>query len=420
MSALESLIASNGEAAIHPSLDYVLPSPSTAVVDRKQGFRAYPTSASTLSINGVRTVRIRLGGDDFVDPSSIRIMFTINNLDATKKLVPTTGPWGVWQQVYLRSNGVELDNVPYYNRFHTQFGWNQLGRDEQFAEANEGLHTTAPNSFNKPVVGQIEAASSFTCMHKLHLSVPSAGKMLPLRYMPLEFELSLVTSASDWLTTTSNSSDFSISAIQIMADYYTLDESIQQSFFSSLLKNRVLSIPCMNVYQTVQVIPAGSTSYSFSSVRAFSRLSQIWLTFRKYGARSSSFFCPGALPGDADVTNVTLSDTQVPMCRLSIGPQWPSPQPVSTAAEYYMLMQKALGYAPNISRASFEYDGFTIVFDLKRLPSDSTTALPTRSGDLCRFDLTNLTLQTSQVEVWMTMVSFGVCAIREFGISLLT
>ena len=121
------------------------------------------------------------------------------------------------------------------------------------------------------------------------------------------------------------------------------------------------------------------------------------------------------------MTNVTLSDSQAPMCRLSIGPhQWPSPQPVATACEYYHLMQKALGYAPNISRASFEHDAFTMVFDLKRIPSDSTTALPTRSGDLCRFDLTNLTSQTSQIEVWMTMVSFGVCAIRESGISLLT
>ena len=81
MSALESMIASNphGEAPIHPSLLYELPAPSTAVVDRKQSVRAYPSSASSLSLNGTRTVRIRLGGEGYVDPSSVRLMFRIEN-----------------------------------------------------------------------------------------------------------------------------------------------------------------------------------------------------------------------------------------------------------------------------------------------------------------------------------------------------
>ena len=95
MSALESMIASNphGEAPIHPSLLYELPAPSTAVVDRKQHVRAYPSSASSLSLNGTRTVRIRLGGKGFVDPSSIRLMFTIDNKE-NKWLRPYAGPWG--------------------------------------------------------------------------------------------------------------------------------------------------------------------------------------------------------------------------------------------------------------------------------------------------------------------------------------
>ena len=63
-----------------------------------------------------------------MDASSVRLQYTINetaNANA-KALVPFTGPWGAWSQVYLRSNGVELDNIPSYNRFHHQYGWNQL------------------------------------------------------------------------------------------------------------------------------------------------------------------------------------------------------------------------------------------------------------------------------------------------------
>mgnify|MGYP003340284398 CR=1 FL=1 len=69
MSALEAQIAASGEAPLTTALDFTLPASSTAIVDRKQHCRAYPTSASTLTYNGTRTVRIRLGGDDFVDPA---------------------------------------------------------------------------------------------------------------------------------------------------------------------------------------------------------------------------------------------------------------------------------------------------------------------------------------------------------------
>jgi len=206
MSALESLIASSGEAPVHGALDFTLPPASTAVTDRKQHVRAYPTSASSLSINGTRTVRLRLGGDDFIDASSVRILFTINNLDGTNPLKPVSGPWGVWQQVFLRSGGVELDNIPYYNRFHQQFGWNHLSQLEQFGQVGiEGMHTTFPLS-GQPQVGEIPAGASFTCMHKLHLSLLSSGKLLPTRYAPLEVELSLISVASDWLTTGSSAS----------------------------------------------------------------------------------------------------------------------------------------------------------------------------------------------------------------------
>lgn len=422
------MIASHpgGEAAIHPALTYELPAPSTAVVDRKQACRAYPSSASSLNLGNTRTVRIRLGGEDFIDPSSIRLQYTIKNDSADKFLRPFTGPWGVWQQAYLRSNGVELDNIPYYNRWHAQYGFNQLTREEQFGSVGiEGMHmskTDIANTF-RPAVGQIEAARSLTCMHRLHFSLLSAGKLLPVKYAPLEIELSLLNEPRDWLSDTDSSLAFTLSDVQILYDAYTLDEAVMAAFYSSLLKGKVLSVGTMNCYQIVQPIPAGATTFSFSSVRAFSRLAQIWLTFRGTGGRASSFICPGELPGNADVAQLELSNKLVPQARLSIGPHnWPGPQPAATAAEYYMMMTKALGTQPNITRRDFEHDCFTIVWDIKKMPADVTTAISTRSGDLVRVELTNLATGTSgaATECWMTMISFGVVAIRESGVALLT
>jgi hypothetical protein len=269
--------------------------------------------------------------------------------------------------------------------------------------------------------GDIAANQSLTVMRRLHFSLLSAGKLLPVKYAPLEIELSLLNEPSDWLLLDAGSSNnFSLQDIQILYDGYTLDEAVLQSFYSALLRNKVMSIGTLNAHQVVHPIPANATTYSFSSVRAFSRLAQVWLTFRtSTGARSANFICPGALPGVAAVSDVTLQNAAVPQARLSIGPKmWPDPQPVATSAEYQMMLTKALGYAPNITRKAFEEKCFTMVWDIKKSPQDPTSAISTRSGDLVRVELTNLS--NSAAECWMTLISFGVVAIRESGVTLLT
>ena len=422
MSALESLIATSGEAPMMNALDFTLPPASTAVVDRRQHVRAYPTSASTLTPTGTRTVRIRLGGDDFIDPSSIRLQYKINETGGTagQSLVPSCGPWGCWSQMYLRSNGVELDNIPQYGRFHQQYGWLHLGQSEQFGEAGIcGIAGSWGTANNQPLMGSIAPNGSFTVIHKIYASMFSSGKMLPTRYAPMELELTLNSNVSDWLTTSGNSSSFSISDIQLLYDAYSLDEAVQESFYRALLANRVLSIPTMTVYQVVNSIPAGSTSFSFSTVRAFSRLSHVWLTFRSTGPRSSSFISPTAITQNSGTVPV-LTDTSAPTARLSIGPHfWPDPQPVSTITEHFYQFQKALGGVPNITRDNFQQNCFTIAFDVRKVPSDPTSSISTRSGGLLRVDLQNLTANLA-TECWCTLFAFSVTAIRESGVTLLT
>ena len=160
--------------------------PNTSVIDRKQHVRAFPSSASSLNLTGTRVCRIRLGGEDFVDPSSIRLQYRIEN-KINLWMKPYTGPWGAWGQVRLLSNGTELDNITNYGRFHQQYGWNHLKREEQFgAVGNEGMHVTATTANFKPAMGEINGSGFFTCMHRLHLSLLSAGKLLPLKYCPLD------------------------------------------------------------------------------------------------------------------------------------------------------------------------------------------------------------------------------------------
>ena len=136
-------------------------------------------------------------------------------------------------------------------------------------------------------------------------------------------------SNADWLSLGVNqSTTFAIENIQLLYDAYALDEAVLDSFYKALLANRVLSIPTITVYQVVQTIPANSTSFSFAAVRAFSRLSHVWLTFRSNGgAISREFICPTLTSGGGD--SPQLADG-APSARLSIGPKnWPDASPAT-------------------------------------------------------------------------------------------
>jgi len=417
------MIASAGEAPIHASMSYELPAPSTAVVARKTHCRAYPSSASSLSKTGTQTVRIRLGGEDFIDPTSVRLQYTLNN-GTNLNMRPVVGPHGVWGQVFCRSNGVEIDNIQNFGRSLQQYVFNHAAREQQFGSLGvEGLGTSQADEYGKPHIADINGNGSITVMHLLPLSLMTAGRLLPCKYAALEIELSLLNDVNDWLPATDASGNlsqtFSLSDIQILYSSVQPDELILQSFYSVLLRNKVLSIGCLNAVQMVFPM-SNAVTQNFTSVRAFSRLCQVWLTFRKTGPRTKEFMCPGALPGGVDTeADHPTSNAAVPTARLSVGPaNWPAPQPAATAAEYYYMLTSALGHQPNINRRCFEEDSFTIVWDLKKMPQDVTSAISTRSGEQVFIQLSNI--GNAATECWVTCVSFQVVAIRESGIAVLS
>ena len=200
-----------------------------------------------------------------------------------------------------------------------------------------------------------------------------------------------------------------------------LDEAEQESFYKVLISNRVLSIPCQQFFQVVQSIPAGATTYSFSIVRAFSKLSHVWITFKTAAGLLATNFANPTTPATAlsgSWTAPVMSDN-APSIRLSCGPKnWPDYQPITTTGEHFWMLQKTLPGVPMLDRKDFGTDKFISVFDLRRLPGDATTALSTRSGDLLRIDLKNLTADVA-TEVHITLWAFAVCSIRESGVTLL-
>jgi hypothetical protein len=85
--------------------------------------------------------------------------------------------------------------------------------------------------------------------------------------------------------------------------------------------------------------------------------------------------------------------------------------------QYYTLV-KALGYSPNITREDYIGDTYCAVFDTKRVPFDHGTGLSSRSGDVIRIEVKNITAGRAST-AHCTMWAYTVLAIRESQVNLL-
>jgi hypothetical protein len=77
-----------------------------------------------------------------------------------------------------------------------------------------------------------------------------------------------------------------------------------------------------------------------------------------------------------------------------------------------------LGYSPNITRDLYYVDGYAVCFDLKRSPFDHGSGISSRSGDLIRIEVKNMSANRvgmAHVTIW----AYAVVAIRESAVTLL-
>jgi hypothetical protein len=290
------------------------------------------------------------------------------------------------------------------------------------------------------VPGFINPGASLTVSHKLITPMMTSGKFLCLRYAPIDYECTVTSTSADWLysqNTAGNvqySTNFSITNIQL---YYTasiLDESAQEAMYRALLSNRVLNTPIQQCFQIVQSVPSGSTNYSFSIVRAFSKLTHVWISFRGTGSVTKEFLYPSLM--DTAVTGSygagpvfsNTTDCPAPSIRLSLGAKnWPQFEPVQTVQELYWELMQCLPATPYLDRADFQTDTFMSCFDLRRTQGDATSAYSTRQRDQLRATILNLQpwVSTSGVvtggptEVHITLMALGVLATRESGCQIL-
>eukprot|EP00972_Heterocapsa_arctica_P105097 15486004-Heterocapsa_arctica.AAC.1 len=98
--------------------------------------------------------------------------------------------------------------------------------------------------------------------------------MIPVKYLPLQIELELVSDAADALvvgTSDNYGGNFSISDAQIKCDLVTLDSSLENEYAAHLLSGKSLPINFSSWNHTVQQT-GGGKDFSVNVSRGLTRL----------------------------------------------------------------------------------------------------------------------------------------------------
>ncbi len=112
--------------------------PGASYITNRRSVTFFPTGGNQYSPTGVKVIRIVLTGNDWIDPATFRMSFTLNNGDgaAGHTLRPLGGPHQFFRRVRLLVGGAIVEDIDFYNRCHEMFHCctNANTRDNDLAE----------------------------------------------------------------------------------------------------------------------------------------------------------------------------------------------------------------------------------------------------------------------------------------------
>ena len=187
------LVVGGTDDTLVEQLSFKLPSTASYANERRL-VSAFPSGASQFLPDGVRVARFVITGENWLDPSTLRLAFKLKNTSPDHTLQLASGPWCLFDQVRLLIGGMAVERIggPYYG-----------GQPELFR------HLMMPNAWNVEFTnedGQKYRATTYLQVQpkiigpgqyislKLTplLGILNAQKYLPIRYMggmQLEFTL---------------------------------------------------------------------------------------------------------------------------------------------------------------------------------------------------------------------------------------
>ena len=395
-------VANSVDDALIDALSFKLSNSASYITDRKS-VTFWPTGSNIYKTNsGTKVIRFVLTNDNWLDPSTVRVMFNLvnNDSDANKRLRPISGAWSFFRRMRVMCQGTLIEDFD-YNRTCEMFEvlTSLHNRDNDDIENFGYRADTLPPGENHTTntLPGIPGQSYQTVGMKLCSGLLNQPKMLPLKYMPLTIELELVNDANDVVvtpavnsefTTGNTTNDWQLENVQLKCDICNLDNSLQNNYDSHLLSGKSLPINFNTYITQSQAITGQDVGVSLN--RAITRLKSIFVTFYQTNDTEKPThkeFCDFNHPMD-NATGLLYDKGYELEYQIQVGSKLFPEYPVRSLSESFAQLKKCLGilgsnfHSVSITPKQYRNNRFIIGCDTEKALQAGFTGLNTRQGDL--------------------------------------
>jgi len=464
--------ANSIEDQLVDNLQYRLQPGASYFTDRKS-VSFFPQGGNDYKPSGVKVIKFVLTGNDWLDPSTVKFQFQINNIAATRntatlpivggyinlpQLLPLSGPFCFFRRLRVLCQGQTIEDIDIYNRVHSMFhrltakhvkdneaveGFEWTVDDDLF-DPNVSLTSVNPdgglniNWENQPHPIGLGAGESKVVSFKPLAGLLHQSKYMPLKVAPITFEFELVGTPeeavaygnSDWGTNdvfseAQASNEWSISDVQMKCDLLTLDNSLDNEYTKHILEGKALSINYSTFISSMQVI-AGSVS-SVNISRSVSRLKSIFVTYDGSHVADSLGYMKEAIDMYHPMKGHRYNATKELEYQIQVGSKLYPVYPVRSVAEAFSQLKKTLGihqtnfHSVDINLKQYMYNRFIIACDMEKHLGAGFTGLNTKNGDL--ITVRTKSMSNNPVDhptrIYITLHSDNVLNIRDSGVDVL-
>ena len=451
-------VANSVEDRLVDGLSFQL-KPGASYVTERKSVTYHPQGSNIYSTNGTKLIKLLLTGDQWLDPSTFRIMFELQNNEnpangnGHMQLRPLGGPHTFFRRMRILCGGQVVEDIDNYNRVHQMFtilnakDANINERAEAFGQQFDNHQTT----FDRNNVTGINPGEAQTVLFKPCSGLFNQPKMLPIRYMPITIELELVHDNTEPIVsaTTVGQDNFDVSNaatgntsmlwqiqnVQVKCDVVTLDNQLDNSYAEHLLSGKALPINYQTYVSQKQSILSGnngSQKVRLNVTRALTRLKNVFITLDQPATGTSavkykdwnSFYSPMEFY-TGDPINSWHADGEIADFQVQIGSKLFPEYPIRSHAEAYYQLRKTLGKHDqhnsfDITQHEYRCRKFIMGIDMEKVLEAGYTGINTRAGDLMnvRFDHASAAQATWATQMHIVLTSDQILEIRDSGVQV--
>ena len=429
--------------------------PGASYVTERKSVTYHPQGSNIYSTSGTKLIKLLLTGDQWLDPSTFRIMFDLQNMDTgnnnNKLLRPLGGPHTFFRRMRILANGAIIEDIDNYNRVHEMFRILNAQDTNKNNDAEAfGQQVDKYTTFDTEKITGIKPNQTQTVLFKPCSGLFNQPKMLPLRYMPITIELEIVHDNTEPVVSANTnglnsfditdgaggntSTTWQIQNVQVKVDVVTLDNQLDNSYAEHLLSGKALPINYQTYVSQMQSIlsgAAGQQKVRLNVTRALSRLKNVFLTLNNaYPTNNirykewNSFYSPMEYY-TGETLNKWDAEGEIGDFQIQIGSKLFPEYPIRSHAEAYYQLRKTLGKHDqhnsfNITQHEYRCRKFIMGIDMEKVLEAGYTGINTRAGDLMniRFDHATPDADKWAQSLHIVLTSDQILEVRDSGVQV--